>query len=108
MNALLCQQLNMYKLLSNFRYTGRAWSLFDKSSFSVITRIQSWQVDSKSLRTEKQNKFSQNNQYLQWKMNLGPFGIHSDAFLTQLTLQVLIEIYLTSLYLVQQLTLGLK
>ena len=36
-----------------------------------------------------------------------PLMIHSDAFLTQLTWQVLIEGYFTSLLLVHQLTFGL-
>ena len=39
-------------------------------------------------------------------LNLGPHVIHSDAYLTELTWQRLIEGYLTSLLLVHQLTFG--
>ena len=43
------------------------------------------------------------NSYFQGGLNLGPLVIHSDAYLTELTRQMLIEGYLTSLLLVHQL-----
>ena len=71
------------------------------SSFSVGN------VGNKGLREGEQNKFSKNG-YLHWGLNLGPLVIHSDAFLTHLTPQVLIEGYLTSLLLLYQLTFGIR
>ena len=56
---------------------------------------------------EKQNKFSKTC-YLQCGLTLGLLVIHSDAYLTEHTYQVLIEGYLTSLLLVHQLTFGLR
>ena len=54
----------------------------------------------------KSQKIS-NKSYLQWGLNLGPLVFYSIAFLTELTWQVLIEGYLTSLLFVHQLTFGL-
>ena len=51
------------------------------------------------LLDEEQNNFSKKS-YLQWGLNLGSLVIHSDVYLTELTWQVLIEGYLTSLLLV--------
>ena len=53
-------------------------------------------------RLRSKKKFSQ------WGLNLGSLMVHSDAFLTELTWQVLIEGYLTSLLLVHKLTFGFR
>ena len=55
---------------------------------------------------EEQNKLSE-KRYLKWGLNMVPLVFHSDAFLTELTWQVLIEVYLTSLLFVHQLILDL-
>ena len=59
------------------------------------------------LHSEEQNNFS-TKVTSQEGLNLGPPVIHTDAHLTDLTWQVLIEGYLTSLLLVHQLTFGLR
>ena len=55
--------------------------------------------------TGKSKINSAKKRYLQRELNMGPFVIHSNAFLTELTWQVLIEGYLTLL--VHHLTFGL-
>ena len=59
------------------------------------------------LHSEEQNNVS-TKVTSQEGSNLRPSVIHSDAYLTDITWQALIERYLTSLLLVHQLTFGLR
>ena len=63
--------------------------------------MQSWNHWQLRLRREEQNKFGKKC-YLQWGLNMGPLVIHSQAHLTELTWQELIEGHLTSLLLMHQ------
>ena len=64
-------------------------------------------VGNKCLRKEEEKNKNSEKCYVQWRLNLWPLVIHSDTYLTQLIWKVSIEGYLTTLFLLHELTFQL-
>ena len=98
--SLICWILSCTKAGKNFKQEPKLKETLSCRNFSCYI----WQ--SLGLRREEQKNLAKG--YLQEGLNLGPLVVYSDAFLTELTWQVLLKGYLTLHLFGHQLTFRLN